>query len=82
MLLLVMFLILIMLWLFREPRFIPGWGALFREEGNTLYGGSRNREIWEGEREEGEGKRGERRGGREEGEERREGGRGRGGGSV
>ena len=33
----VMFVILILLWLFREPRFIPGWGSFFREEGDTVY---------------------------------------------
>ncbi len=31
-LLLVMFLLLILLWLFREPRFIKGWGIIFRQE--------------------------------------------------
>lgn len=29
-----MFVILVLLWLFRDPRFIPGWGSLFKSENN------------------------------------------------
>lgn len=29
--------ILVLLWLFREPGFIPGWGILFRTENGTRY---------------------------------------------
>lgn len=36
-LLLLMFVILILLWLFREPRFIKGWGIIFREENGDRY---------------------------------------------
>ena len=28
--LLAMFVLLVLLWLFREPRFIKGWGVIFR----------------------------------------------------
>jgi len=27
-----MFVLLVLLWLFREPKFIPGWGDWFRSE--------------------------------------------------
>lgn len=27
-----MFVLLVLLWLFREPRFIKGWGVIFKEQ--------------------------------------------------
>ena len=31
-LLVFMFVLLVLLWLFREPRFIKGWGVIFKEQ--------------------------------------------------
>lgn len=35
----VMFVLLVLLWLFREPKFIPGWGAIFKttESGSSFF---------------------------------------------
>ena len=32
---LVLFVLLALLWLFREPRFIPGWASVFRSDGGA-----------------------------------------------
>ena len=32
-----LFAVLILLWLFRDPRFIEGWGIIFREEDGKKY---------------------------------------------
>ena len=33
-LVLILFILLALLWLFREPKFIPGWGSFFESEEN------------------------------------------------
>jgi len=39
------FIILVLLWFFREPRFMPGWGDLFLEETTDLCGNIKHTQI-------------------------------------
>jgi len=51
---LVNFLMLVLLWFFREPKFMPGWGELFKDKyvyflSNLLWLGTKESKHSEGE---------------------------------